>query len=287
LLNKTQPRLTMFTGSQHVAEKLCADMRGRVKLEDAGFDWKILGPDVGDFDFVAWQSDQDAYAFSGQKCSAQSILFMHSNWAEAGFVNAIRNRAEMRSLSDLTISPIMSVTNEQIETHTEALLAIPGAKLLFGGRPLQTPHNIPSVYGSFEPTAVFVPLERIMEDAHFELATTEIFGPVQVVTEYNDTNLCTVLQACERMEHHLTAAVVSNDAPFLATVLANTVNGTTYTGRRGRTTGAPANHWFGPAGDPRAGGIHTIEAIQQTWSGHREILSDMLVPGDWTAPNPT
>lgn len=46
-------------------------MHGKVKLEDAGFDWKILGPDVGDVDYVAWQSDQDAYAYSGQKCSAQ------------------------------------------------------------------------------------------------------------------------------------------------------------------------------------------------------------------------
>jgi hypothetical protein len=26
---------------------------------------------------VAWVCDQDAYACSGQKCSAQSILFMH------------------------------------------------------------------------------------------------------------------------------------------------------------------------------------------------------------------
>jgi hypothetical protein len=56
----------------------------QVFLEDAGFDWKILGPDVHDFDYVAWQCDQDAYACSGQKCSAQSILFMHDAWAEAG-----------------------------------------------------------------------------------------------------------------------------------------------------------------------------------------------------------
>lgn len=28
-------------------------------------------------DYVAWVCDQDAYACSGQKCSAQSILFMH------------------------------------------------------------------------------------------------------------------------------------------------------------------------------------------------------------------
>ena len=53
-------------------------------LEDAGFDWKILGPDVSDEAYVAWQCDQDAYACSGQKCSAQSVLFMHSNWAQAG-----------------------------------------------------------------------------------------------------------------------------------------------------------------------------------------------------------
>ena len=53
-------------------------------LEDAGFDWKLLGPDVSDVDYVAWQSDQDAYACSGQKCSAQSMLFMHENWAKEG-----------------------------------------------------------------------------------------------------------------------------------------------------------------------------------------------------------
>ena len=33
-------------------------------------------------------------------------------------------------------------------------------------------------------------------------------------------------------------------------VLGNTVNGTTYAGMRARTTGAPQNHWFGPAGPP-------------------------------------
>ena len=56
----------------------------QVYLEDAGFDWKILGPDVSDFDYVAWQCDQDAYAATGQKCSAQSILFQHSNWVDKG-----------------------------------------------------------------------------------------------------------------------------------------------------------------------------------------------------------
>jgi 1-pyrroline-5-carboxylate dehydrogenase len=53
------------------------------------------------------------------------------------------------------------------------------------------------------------------------------------------------------------------------------VNGTTYTGMKARTTGAPQNHWFGPSGDPRSAGIGTPEAIINTWSSHREIIKDV------------
>lgn len=62
----------------------------QVYLEDAGFDWKILGPDVRDLEYVAWVADQDAYACSGQKCSAQSILFMHDHWVNAGKILKLR-----------------------------------------------------------------------------------------------------------------------------------------------------------------------------------------------------
>merc|ERR1719245_2786024 len=130
-------RMTLFTGSQAIAEKLCSDLKGKVRLEDAGFDWKILGPDVDDFDFVAWQSDQDAYACSGQKCSAQSICFMHENWVKAGFVERIADIAAKRKLADLSIGPVLSHSTAEILDHTEKLLKIPGAKLAFGGKELQ------------------------------------------------------------------------------------------------------------------------------------------------------
>ena len=119
--------------------------------------------------------------------------------------------------------------------------------------------------------------------------------------------------------------MVSNDTHFVRRVLANTVNGTTYVGTRARTTGAPQNHWcarvhadarrrrrgasleipdrltgpsasdaarppprFGPAGDPRGAGIGSPEAIQVTWSCHREIITDEgPVPGGWVAPPPS
>lgn len=57
-LIKSQPAMTMFTGGQVAAEKLSNDVHGKIKIEDAGFDWKILGPDVNNIDYVSWQCDQ-------------------------------------------------------------------------------------------------------------------------------------------------------------------------------------------------------------------------------------
>ncbi|CAN1266101.1 Probable aldehyde dehydrogenase [Linum perenne] len=287
ILLEANPRMTLFTGSSRVAEKLALDLKGRIKLEDAGFDWKILGPDVNEADYVAWVCDQDAYACSGQKCSAQSILFMHENWAATPLLSKLKELAERRKLEDLTIGPVLTVTTETMLDHLNKLLQIPGAKLLFGGKPLEN-HTIPSIYGAVKPTAVYVPLKEILKEGNYELVTKEIFGPFQVVTEYKNSELPMVLEALERMHAHLTAAVVSNDQLFVQEVLGNTVNGTTYAGLRARTTGAPQNHWFGPAGDPRGAGIGTPEAIRLVWSCHREIIYDVgPVPRHWEIPPST
>jgi len=281
LINRAPYRVTQFTGSCEVAEMLAESTHGKVRLEDAGFDWKILGPDVIDQDFVAWQCDQDAYACSGQKCSAQSILFAHSNWVEDGLLDRIKALAEGRNIDDITIGPVLSHTTQEMLDHMNRLLEIPGAKVLFGGKPL-TGHQVPAKYGMLEPTAVFVPLEEMMKEEHFGACCTEIFGPFQVVTEYNDSTEGRVRDACEKMSHHLTAAVASNDPRFQGRMLQATVNGTTYTGIKARTTGAPQNHWFGPAGDPRGAGIGTPYAIQLVWSCHREIIYDEgEVPAGW------
>lgn len=282
-----QPRMTQFTGSSKVGEFLAKELNGRIKLEDAGWDWKVLGPDVHDLDYVAWVCDQDAYAYSGQKCSAQSALFVHKNWVEQGLLEKIEALARRRKLEDLTMGPILTVPNDRFLSHVSALLKIPGSKLLFGGD-LQTNHKIPAVYGSWKPTAVKIPLKELLKSEHYKLATTEIFGPFQIVVEYGDLELDQVLEALERTEAHLTAAIVSRDIQFQNKVLAHTVNGTTYSGIRARTTGAPQNHWFGPAGDPRGAGIGTPEAIKLVWSCHREVIYDQgPVAADWTTPPPS
>ena len=76
-----------------------------------------------------------------------------------------------------------------------------------------------------------------MSSPDFDDVCRVLLLPVQVLTEYDDSEVDTVLQITERMHAHLTAAIVSNDVHFLQKMLANTVNGTTYAGIRARCTG--------------------------------------------------
>lgn len=41
LLMKSKPRVTQFTGSSKVGEFLAKELNGKIKLEDAGWDWKV------------------------------------------------------------------------------------------------------------------------------------------------------------------------------------------------------------------------------------------------------
>ncbi|MDA9722358.1 aldehyde dehydrogenase family protein, partial [Luminiphilus sp.] len=244
-----QIRLVQFTGSSAVAEKISRCVNGKVRLEDAGFDWKIIGPDYDPawVDYVAWQSDEDAYNATGQKCSAQSALFVHENWT-AALLPKLGELASRRTLDDLSVGPVLSWDTVRIQAHIDAILQIPGCGLIFGGKELEN-HSIPATYGAYQPTAIRAPLEAISGE-HFDLLSTELFGPFQIVITYGDDDVDTVLSLFEQMSHHLTAAVVTADVQFQNRVLGATVNGTTYCGMKARTTGAPQNHWFGPSGDP-------------------------------------
>ena len=141
VLKQSEARMTLFTGSTRVGEHLAKSLCGKVRLEDGGYDWKVLGPDVpkhqNEIDYVAWQSDQDAYGHTGQKCSAQSILFVHKNWRKTDLAEKMASQAAKRSLKDLTIGPILSWTNERIKAHQDAILELDGARILFGGNPLK------------------------------------------------------------------------------------------------------------------------------------------------------
>lgn len=79
---QAEPKTTLFTGSSKVAEKLAVDLKGRVKLEDAGFDWKILGPDVQNVSrYTTFSSDVSTVCFElnlGNLCCVSSFNGVYS-----------------------------------------------------------------------------------------------------------------------------------------------------------------------------------------------------------------
>lgn len=89
----------------------------------------------------------------------------------------IEQQAAKRSLKDLTIGPVLTWNNDQIQAHVNEVASLEGAKILFGGQPLPSGHSIPQQYGSYQPTAIQVPLKHFRGDKKFQLLTKELFGP--------------------------------------------------------------------------------------------------------------
>lgn len=124
ILMKSNANMTLFTGSSTIGERLVRQLKGKIRLEDGGYDWKVLGPDLPktqqEIEYVAWQAEHDAYGHSGQKCSAQSIMFVHSNWAKkTNLYSLMKQQTEKRNLNDLTIGPVLSWNNDRIKEHID------------------------------------------------------------------------------------------------------------------------------------------------------------------------
>jgi 1-pyrroline-5-carboxylate dehydrogenase len=75
-------------------------------------------------------------------------MFMHKSWKKTDLLAKMESQAAKRSLSDLTVGPVLSWNNERIKAHLDAVLELDGARIIFGGKPL-TGHTIPACYGSY------------------------------------------------------------------------------------------------------------------------------------------
>lgn len=267
-------RLIQFTGSSKIANELALITKGKVRMEDSGYNWMILDEKLDNVDHTIRQIDQDAFSASGQKCSALRLLVYNHELDQINILDKIADRAKIRSFQAKTICPLLSLTNSQVIGHINAILSqIEGAKLITGNSPVSEKNDVPAQYGLIQPTLLFVPWKSFKNEKNLQLLFKEIFGPILIATSYQKDEIDNVLSILNKTHYHLTAAVISQDVCFTNKILANSVNGATYVGR-GRTTGAPQNHFFGPSNDPRASGVGTPKAILDTWTCHREIIYD-------------
>lgn len=74
---------------------------------------------------IAQISDKDAYACGGQKCSAQSLMFVHRSWDTSSLYDKMSSLA-----SERVPTPVLSWTDDQIQAHIASILEIPGTRVL-------------------------------------------------------------------------------------------------------------------------------------------------------------
>lgn len=116
------------------------------------------------------QCDQDTYAAGGQKCSKESVLLLHSNLKETNFLTSLQELASKRNVENGTIVPLLSITNEEIKTHIKNILEkVPGSRVLFGGEAVKSKFEVPEKYGLFQPTAVFIPIDQLLNRKNWQL----------------------------------------------------------------------------------------------------------------------
>lgn len=52
---------------------------------------------------------------------------MHRNWRKTNLLERMEEQASKRSLDDLTVGPVLTWSNEQIQAHLDAVLELDGA----------------------------------------------------------------------------------------------------------------------------------------------------------------
>lgn len=85
--------------------------------------------------------------------------------AKKGIFEKLKELASRRTLKDYTNVPVLSWNNDMIKDHINKILEIPESKIAFGGNELKN-HKIPKCYGSYEPTAIYVPLKHFLSEKY-------------------------------------------------------------------------------------------------------------------------
>jgi 1-pyrroline-5-carboxylate dehydrogenase len=235
----------------------------RFVAETGGKDFLVADSNI-DVEETARCIVAGAFGRSGQKCSANSLVFANQDiWPDLKDalitqVNALRMKSPTNQDADL--GPVINARAfQRISKALSQAQADPSVHLLAGGHS----NNQQGFY--VEPT-VF----EVKTDNHF-LLTEEIFGPITAVKTYQ--TLDEVVRCIQQHHYRLTGAVVSHDESFLqhAVPLLSEYAGNFYINRK--TTGAVVGQQ--PFGGDGASGTNYK-------AGSKNYLTQFLSPGTIT-----
>lgn len=235
----------------------------RFVAETGGKDFLVADKDI-DVEETARCIIAGAFGRSGQKCSANSVVFANrSVWPalkEALMAQVKTLRVKDPCERDADMGPVINARAfERISAALSRACADKSVRLLCGG-------------GSRNSKGFFVDptLFEVEADEHF-LLSEEIFGPVTAVRTF--TELDEVVRCMKRHNYRLTGAVVSRDESFLhrAVPVLSEFAGNFYINRK--TTGAVVGQQ--PFGGDGASGTNFK-------AGSKTYLTHFISPGTIT-----
>jgi 1-pyrroline-5-carboxylate dehydrogenase len=209
-------KMTQFTGSTKVAEKLNACTKERVYMKTNADHWKVFAPDASSMNLnrLAFNCDQNRFI--------EDFLIVSKNLAGTEFYEKLKGLAGKRNLKEFTVAPVLSATNKDYEAYRDYALSLGGSKILFGGKELEG-HSIPSCYGAWEPSAYFVPLKHLNDPQTLSKLKQKPFGPTQIISEYEDIDeLLAVLKHVPLRQ----TITISNDSAFKKRIMERSIQTT-------------------------------------------------------------
>jgi 1-pyrroline-5-carboxylate dehydrogenase len=261
-----------FTGSFATARALGNYLYGasydrnnfpRFVAETGGKDFLVADRDIDIVDTAACIA-AGAFGRSGQKCSANSIVFAHADiWPQ--LKAALVEKTRSLKMTDATqresdLGPVINArAYEKITAAIAKAKSDPNVTLLCGG-------DASNANGFYVSPTIF----EVNANRH-ELFTYEIFGPVLAVKTYR--TLDEVTDIMNTHNYRLTGSVISRDESFLehAVPILSEYAGNLYVNRK--TTGAVVDQQ--PFGGDGASGTNFK-------AGSRSYVMNFLSPGTIT-----
>jgi aldehyde dehydrogenase (NAD+) len=203
----------------------------------------------------------DAMFFNcGECCSAGTRLFVHDSVADAfvpEFLDRVRNLQMGDPLEASTdIGPQVSRAEVEKTLHYINLARDSDARILLGGGTVEEGLFAEGCY--VEPTVI---ADVADDDA---VVQQEIFGPVEVVLEWNDYD--EMVAAANDVEYGLAAGVVTNDLTFANNIARDLKAGNVWVNTFNRLPPGQPFGGYKQSGIGREGAMETLREYTQTKS---------------------
>jgi aldehyde dehydrogenase (NAD+) len=200
--------LISFTGSTSTG-RLIAEVAARnltkISLELGGKNPFIAMSDC-DVDTAVEMALESAYSNAGQRCSAASLLFVHSDIYEEfkkKFKESSQRYLNHDGLRDIVGPLLKRAQMVEIQKIIDKALDSKIVQLIFGGSPAGETINSKGNY--YLPTA----LEVIQVEVNAPILNAELFGPVVTLEKFMDVDK--LVDRLNHLQYGLTCAVHTQD----------------------------------------------------------------------------